>query len=339
MLEANKVKVGLFVTLALALFVCVLAALGVLDALEPKVRMMTLFKESVQGLENGSAVKFRGVPIGKVSKITINAKEKLIRVDMDIDLDKVRMESRYDESKFSPPQFYKFIGHEVESGLRCRLELGGITGMKYLEIDYLDSEELRKSEFLLPLGLGRDGYYYIPSTPSLLSGLRTSLSDTLSKIASIDYKRIADELTASLSSANKLFSDPRLKDIIGHVDNVTSEVEVSTKNINATFTRDRMDSILNQISETIKSLHDLAAKSREALAAAQLGETSASFREAVKAFIDSKSSFAETMLKFNETLDSATEFIQYMDADPSSLLKGKRKAPALQRRIVPSAEE
>lgn len=330
MLEANKVKLGLFVVFSVMVFFSVIAMLGVLDVLQPKVRVMTLFKESVQGLESGSPVKFRGVPIGKVSNIVINAKQKLIRVDMDIDLDKVRTETSTSGGKFTPQQFYSFMESEVNSGLRCRLEFGGITGLKYLEIDYMGPDE-KPGEFLAEAGLAHDGAYYVPSTPSLLSSLRTSLSDTLAKIASIDYKKIADDLTTSLESANKLFSDPRLKDIIGHVDNVTGEVEISARNINATFTQARMDTILNQVSDTVASLNALAAKSREALDAAQLGQTSASFREAVKAFIDSKSSFAETLVKFNEAMDSVTEFIHYMDEDPASLIKGKRKTPALER--------
>ncbi len=330
MLEANKVKLGLFVVFSVAVFFAIIAMLGVLDVLQPKVRVMTLFKESVQGLESGSPVKFRGVPIGKVSNIVINAKQKLIRVDMDIDLDKLRTDTISDEGKFTPQQFYSFMESEVNSGLRCRLEFGGITGLKYLEIDYMGPDE-KPGAFLAEAGMARDGAYYVPSTPSLLSSLRTSLSDTLAKIASIDYKKIAEELTASLESANKLFSDQRIKSIIGHVDSVSSEVETSAKNINATFTQARMDSILSQISDTVASMNSLATKSREALDAAQLGQTSASFREAVKAFIDSKSSLSETLVKFNETMDSLTEFIHYLDEDPGSLIKGKRKASAIDR--------
>ena len=216
MLEANKVKLGLFVVFSVVVFFCVIAMLGVLDVLQPRVHVMTLFKESVQGMESGSPVKFRGVPIGKVSNIVINAKKKLIRVDMDIDLDKVRTESSSSSGKLTPQQFYEFIDREVSSGLRCRMEFAGITGLKYLEIDYQGTDE-KPSEFLADAGLAHDGAYYIPSTPSLLSGLRTSLSDTLSKIASIDYKKIADELTSALESANKLFSDPRIREIIGHL--------------------------------------------------------------------------------------------------------------------------
>ena len=331
MLEANKVKLGLFVTFSVVLFFCVIAALGVLDALQPRVRVMTLFKESVQGLESGSPVKFRGVPIGKVSNIIISAKEKLIRVEMDIDLDKLRTEAASGSPrKFTPQQFYAFLDSEIKSGLRCRLEFGGLTGLKYIEFDYQEPEE-KVDEPLTKVGLASDGVYYMPSTASLLSGLRTNLSDTLSKIAAIDYKKIADEMTDSLSSVNKLFSDPRIREIIGHVDNVSGEVEKSAKNINATFTQERMDKLVTQITATVESLRSLSDKSRDALDAAQIGQTSASFREAVKAFIDSKSSFSETLMKFNETLDSFSEFIVYMDGDPSALIKGKRKAPALER--------
>ncbi len=339
MLEANKVKVGLFVVLSVALFFCAIGMLGVLDALQPRVQLMTLFKESVQGLESGSPVKFRGVPIGKVSNIVINAKRKLIRVDMDIDLDKVRTENSGQLGKFTPLSFHEFLDGEIAAGLSCKMEFAGITGLKYLEIDYLDPNE-RKDFSLGKPGLMPDGAYYIPSSPSLLSGLRSNISEAVTKIASIDYKKIADELSASLEAANRLFGDPRFDKIIGHVDSVSGELEISARNINASFTKERMDSIVKRVADALASLEDLTVRSKDALAAAQIGETSASFREAVKAFVESKSSLGETLVKFNETMDSLTEFIRYMDEDPSSLIKGKRKAPSQERfRTLRSLDE
>ena len=90
LLESDKFKLGLFVTISFFSICIVFIAFGFFDFVSEKVAMVTLFQESVQGLEAGSLVKYRGVPIGKVTDITINTKNTLIRVDMEINLKKLR---------------------------------------------------------------------------------------------------------------------------------------------------------------------------------------------------------------------------------------------------------
>ena len=91
MVETNKFKLGLFVTISLLLFIIAVASMGIFDSLfKSRAHMATFVEESVQGLNSGSAVKFRGVPIGNVSDITIIMESQTIRIDMVIDLSKFK---------------------------------------------------------------------------------------------------------------------------------------------------------------------------------------------------------------------------------------------------------
>ena len=90
MVETNKFKLGLFVTISLLLFIIAVASMGIFDSLfKSRAHMATFVEESVQGLNSGSAVKFRGVPIGNVSDITIIMESRTVRIDMEIDLSKL----------------------------------------------------------------------------------------------------------------------------------------------------------------------------------------------------------------------------------------------------------
>ena len=68
--KANYFKLGLFVIGAVAAGVAVLLIIGTGRWLKPRAVMETYFNESVQGLDIGSKMKYRGVVIGEVTRIS-----------------------------------------------------------------------------------------------------------------------------------------------------------------------------------------------------------------------------------------------------------------------------
>jgi hypothetical protein len=83
----------------------------------------TLFNESVQGLDIGSPVKYKGVPIGKVKKISIRAEDKLIRVDMEIASAPLKISKQ--RRMESIDYFDDFMKKEIANGLRCQMNYAG----------------------------------------------------------------------------------------------------------------------------------------------------------------------------------------------------------------------
>ena len=68
--KANYFKLGLFVIGAVLAGVAVLLIIGTGRWLKPRAVMETYFNESVQGLDIGSKMKYRGVVIGEVTRIS-----------------------------------------------------------------------------------------------------------------------------------------------------------------------------------------------------------------------------------------------------------------------------
>jgi hypothetical protein len=68
-MEARYYRVGLFVFLGMLAIVAAIITLGGRGLFQDPLMFETYFEESVQGLEVGSAVMFRGVPLGTVSGI------------------------------------------------------------------------------------------------------------------------------------------------------------------------------------------------------------------------------------------------------------------------------
>src|SRR5207249_10565277 len=68
-LRANYFKLGLFVIGSIVAGVIVLVIIGSGRWFQPKLTVETYFNESVQGLDIGSKLKYRGVAIGDVTRI------------------------------------------------------------------------------------------------------------------------------------------------------------------------------------------------------------------------------------------------------------------------------
>ena len=96
----------------------------------------TYVEESVQGLDVGTPVRFRGVAIGRITQIGLVAAEyerprgtpfaqafQLVMIRFSVDLDRVGEVPALDDA--------------IRLGLRARIASQGITGVNYLELDFL----------------------------------------------------------------------------------------------------------------------------------------------------------------------------------------------------------
>jgi len=309
MIEANKYKLGIFVLTGIVLLIVTMFLLGLSEALKPKINFITYFNESVQGLDIGSPVKFRGVTIGKVTRIAIRPKDNFIRVDMQA----IPSSIQPSEHGTKPIDFFNNLPLQVKKGLTCRLELAGITGMKYVEMDYLKKDEKFK---MLPL-IPPKNSQYIPSTPSLMSGLRTSLSVALTRIASIDFKKLSSDVSSTLFEAKRILADPKIKNMITKTEKLVTNMESMSRNFKESMTKQRIKEITKEFHETIKSINNLSKRADTHLKDSKIPDTTKAIREL-------RSELSETLIKLDSTLDAFSELAKAIEEDPSSIIRGKQ---------------
>lgn len=343
MIEANKFRLGIFVLAALFLFVVSLFLLGVSEWFEPKIDLVTMFDESVQGLDVGSPVKLRGVTVGKVSRITIRPFDNAIRVDM------VAMPSAIDpdanRGRADADFFRQYFKEEIVKGLRCRLELTSITGMKYVGLDYFHTSSATPQPSNLP-----EDVIYIPSTTSMLKGLTDAITKSLKEISSINFKEISEKLENSLDTINSYLKDPGIGEIIDKLQTIATNLEKVSGVISESVTKDRIEDILVNAKSTIVSVKSVAANLEETLTKEQLSEIVTETKQVLdsinglaadvkteieKARIDRLSIEASEALRaivkargeLSVTLDSLNSLLNTIDDDPSSLIRGKQAEP------------
>jgi phospholipid/cholesterol/gamma-HCH transport system substrate-binding protein len=157
------------------------------------------FTGSVQGLEVGSRVRLRGVPIGNVTSIRIDRRDiSKIRVQLDINR-----------------------GTPIKEDMIASLALEGITGVASVSITggTQDALPLRKKE-------GQD-YPEIPSRPSTLEKVLEDLPQIFERLGTI-----SERLVAILSEENRA----SVAETLENVRALTATLAAKSKSIDSTLT-------------------------------------------------------------------------------------------------------
>jgi paraquat-inducible protein B len=144
----------------------------------------TYVQESVQGLDVGSAVRYRGVAIGRVSEIGLVLAEyprdrgedfdsafRLVFVRFTVDLNKVGQGPSVEEA--------------VRLGLRVRVTAQGITGVNYLELDFVSPGRFPPQE--VPW---RPRYAYVPAMPSTVAQVQSAAETLLQRLQTVDLESL-----------------------------------------------------------------------------------------------------------------------------------------------------
>ncbi len=186
---------------------------------QQKVYVETYFNESVQGLSEGSPVKYLGIDIGYVKEITqidnvykINrtkdgqTKERYVYVLMVLNNKFFR---GIPNSKTA-----QTIAKDVASGLRFQITLQNVTGTAYIELKFVEPQ--RRTS--LPI-MWQPKHYYIPSTQSTLSYLKSKAVEALAEISQINFKGMVHSMNQLTIKIDNLFKNSN-QQLIETVDNI-----------------------------------------------------------------------------------------------------------------------
>jgi hypothetical protein len=192
--NANYFKLGLFVILAFCLSAGFLIMFGAGEFFKKELFAETCFDESVQGLEVGSEVKYKGVRIGTVKSITTPARVYGASSSY------VLVIFTLDPAAFSPDgtQTPEQAVHKVvEKGLKVYLSFKGLTGAAYLETDYFP-------DTLSGLDITWEPeHLYIPSRKSNIKRLGDAVNLILENLSQINILGMTANLEELLETLNR----------------------------------------------------------------------------------------------------------------------------------------
>ncbi len=239
--KSNNLKIGVFVLIALALFIAGLLAFGAKSYFTPKTRFETAIPGEVSGLSVGSGVQLRGVPVGKVTGITFSwvlypkSTAGLIIVQFEVDTGQLPLPPGMD--------MRSAVKESVEKGLRAIVKGQGITGTSILALEKLNPANNPP----LKLDYTPDDIY-IPSAPGAFSRMLDSIEKSLENFQHLDFASIGQGVTNALGGVRQLSDKLDALDLQGLSTNANALL------VEIKGTAAKLQDAVGQVQETIKGM-------------------------------------------------------------------------------------
>ena len=346
--KANYFKLGLFVIGAIVAGVLVLVIIGTGRWFERKVIIETYFKESVQGLDIGSRLKYRGVSIGEVTKISftytryqldlpINQRERYVLVEAQ--LQPRLLGGRAAAGDITDAESGRL---EVEKGLRLRLAPQGLaTGLVYLELDYIDPPPPTLPIFWTP------DNFYIPSAPSTVTAIVNAAQDILEqlhridfaatvarmdklldttndRLAGIDTKKLTDQAEKTLAKLDSTLDGLQVKKLSTEATALISEMRQSNAALKEQLENPAWKKIPEDTSQAVASVRKLVSDPKLAKTIADLERITGRFD---RLFGSSDADLGTTFENLRQITDNLRDLTEETKRYPASVIFGAPPAP------------
>jgi phospholipid/cholesterol/gamma-HCH transport system substrate-binding protein/paraquat-inducible protein B len=269
--KANYFKLGMFIILAIVLGIAAVLVLGAGRLFHKKYIIETYLEQSVQGIDVGSKVKYRGVTIGNVRSITFTRDHYSGAGTGPTNHSYVLVELEVTSLPFamaSPDELGRTLPQEVRHGLRTRLTSQGVTGTSYVEIDYLDPAKYP----LLPIDW-EPANPYIPSAPSVLSKIVNSAEELFSELDKIDFTKMANSAERLIASLEQKVEQLPLGMLGTNAASLLADVRETNQRLQKLLDRPELDSLLKDASGAAAGLRRTAESPALSNSVAQLQRT------------------------------------------------------------------
>lgn len=310
--KEQKVRLSIFLVTAAILFIIILAAF-IYPKLKEKGEIYYInFKgTSINGLNNGSDVKYQGVKIGIVKDIEVNP------ADLDSILVYVKIQSKF----------------PVMDDMRAALVYAGITGLRFVEISggHAHANLVPPGgEILTQKGLGEKAEDIVLNVDSVVQ----AVNDMLGKKNREKFSLLLSNMEKSTGVISDIL-EKREKSFVNSIekfDATMTEIIQLTENLKS------FSEYLNDLSERVpieslaKESETLIKQLSRRFSQQELGKTmenldtflkttTSSIRKIENRFIDLESELSRTLASLRESLENIASFTRDLKEDPTLLIR------------------
>ncbi|PZW48360.1 paraquat-inducible protein B [Humitalea rosea] len=172
----------------------------------------TYLSESVTGLDVGAAVRFRGVAVGRVTALRLAAAEYERPAESSFNAAFRRVVVRFAIDPTAVGQSAPSLEEAVRLGLRVRLASQGITGVNYIEMDFVDPARFPPNPF--PWTPKNP---VVPAMPSTVAQVQSAAEQILTRIEQAPIDNILRDAGAITSSVRAQLTDGDLAQTLHEV--------------------------------------------------------------------------------------------------------------------------
>jgi paraquat-inducible protein B len=333
--RVSSSAIGGFVLASLGLVVIAALVLGSGKLLQKPHDYICMFQGNLNGLKIGAAVKIRGVQIGSVKQISLRLREGEGELrQINIAQQPLAVLIEVDEREFrslggrGSALKQAELDNLIKHGLRAQLGMESLlTGILYIDIGFHP-----KSALNLYLEPGSGPYPEVPTIPTQMEQIREDATKALAKIGEVDFKGLGDAIKQAGISIKELAADPKLRHALASIDRIVSDPDLRR-------TIDQLDDTLGNVNRAVVSVKNTIDRTGNKLdpLIASLMKSSDDLQSAL---VQARSTLASAQLvlspgspmthKLDVTLEELTEtsrsihdLADYLQRNPSALIRGK----------------
>lgn len=311
--EKSYTRLGFFIVVTLVLVLA--TAVFFIQRLRKRdaIAMVTYTNENVFGLDVSSAVRLRGVPVGRVTEIRADPMGKMVEIDFELFLDRLNT-----------------IGLDVKR-LRTITDIGGVfpnlraqvmgnpmTGEAYLLLNRLENPPPAMELQFKPT------HSYVPSVPSPFATVQDRLPELLDR-ANATFQTLSDVV------ARMPYTLEQSDRFLTHFERIMHESQLpalsadSRKFFTTTSAQmEQMKSEMDGVIGTNGALIKFTEEARAAIKAANLPATTRAAREAADNSKLASDDLRRALPAIQDSLKSMRELSQALEEHPESVVYGRR---------------
>ena len=325
--KVSRTLIGLFVIGAAAALVVAVVVLGSGRWFRKTYEFVLYFHGSVNGLNVGAPVKYKGVEIGSVADIRLQLEQvevDWIPVLIEIDANKIAGRGFTGKLLVDPSA----LQMAIDRGLRGQLRMESfVTGLLYVALDQYPETV---PHFVQPQG---SRYREIPTVATELEQVHDEVRRAFTKLAKIDFNELTLTMTRAFQGVDRLTNAPALHATLRSLEQTMPKFDEAIVNI-----RQLAVTLNKNTSDLSTDLQQTSAATRKALAEIEIAVKQAgiTMKEAegtmisARAAIDPDSPFAYELTKSLREISGAARSVRllagYLERNPRALIFGTPEA-------------
>lgn len=322
---ANRWKLGLFVVGGAVVGLLGVAWLGARELRRSTHLVYAYFDEALTGLEQGSAVRFRGVTVGVVDRIRFASDKKHLEVQVAV----------YDDYLSDLGLSADNLDSEdsLVERLRAQVVMSWVTSTAFIQVDYFPDPS--RGPQVLPFAAPSDAptIRTVPSTAKSLESSAREVLDELPRVAR-SAREVVELFRSELVAAQLPDLSRRLQGLLGKLEQQVDAFErqdtaglVAEALREVTATGAALRGEQGTLHEALTEWTETARSLRTELEALPLSELAADVgggvREIAGSARDLQADVRGELQQLRRTLQAVERLARALERDPGALLRGR----------------